>query len=73
MLHRVAYLYKYADTDTFKKLRVHFIHAADTKIRVWSFGLVSEQLYVVKRIESAILPVDHVDSMQEFKDVANMM
>ncbi|KAL9549655.1 hypothetical protein MBANPS3_005113 [Mucor bainieri] len=73
MLHRVAYLYEYADADTFKKLRVYFVHAADTKIRVWSFGLVSEQLYVLERIGSAILPVDHIDSMQEFKDVTNMM
>lgn len=40
----------YADVDIFFKLRVYFIHAAGEKIRLWSFGLVSKELYVFNRI-----------------------
>lgn len=73
MLHKVAYSYIYADADIFLKLRVYFIHAAGEKIRLWSFGLVSKELYAFYRIRSAVLPVNHVDSKEGFKGITNMM
>lgn len=73
MLHKVAYSYIYADADIFLKLKVYFIHAAGEKIRLWSFRLVSKELYVFNRIRSAVLPVNHVDSKEEFEGITNMM
>ncbi|CAO3627515.1 unnamed protein product [Mucor hiemalis] len=73
MLHKIAYCYEYADADIFKKLKVYFIHAADERIRFWSFGLVSEQLYIFDRVGSAVLPMDHVGTKKEFMDITNMM
>ncbi|KAI8977632.1 hypothetical protein BDF20DRAFT_820631, partial [Mycotypha africana] len=73
MLHKIAFCYEYANVDLFKKLKVYFIHAAYKRIRFWYFGLVSEQLYVLDRVGSALLPIQHVGSKKEFMDVTNMM
>lgn len=56
-----------------KKLKVYFIHAADERIRFWSFGLVSEQLYIFDRVGSAVLPMDHVGTKKQFMDITNIM
>ncbi|KAI9363184.1 hypothetical protein BD770DRAFT_380965 [Pilaira anomala] len=73
MLHGLAYSYIYADADIFFKLKVYFIHAYDKKIRLRSFGLVSKELYIFRRIRSEVLPVNHVDSEEEIKGITNMM
>ncbi|KAI9248924.1 hypothetical protein BY458DRAFT_445593, partial [Sporodiniella umbellata] len=73
MLHKVAYSYIYADADIFLKLKVYFIHAAGEKIRLWSFGLVSKELYAFYRIRSAVLPVNHADFKEGLKGITNMM
>lgn len=73
MIHKAAYSYIYADADIFFKLKVYFIHAAGEKIHLWSFGLVGKELYVFHRIQSAVLPLNHVNSKEEFKDITNMM
>lgn len=73
ILHKVAYSYIYADADIFLKLKVYFIHPAGEKIRLWFFGLVSRELYVIYRIRSTVLPANYVDSKEEFEGITNMM
>ncbi|KAG2200151.1 hypothetical protein INT47_012432 [Mucor saturninus] len=53
MLHTIAYKYVYADADIFMRLKVYFVHPTKNRIRVWTFGLVDKELYVLNRIKSA--------------------
>lgn len=73
MIHKTAYSYIYADVYFFLKFKVYFIHAARKKIRLWSFGLVNKELYVLNRIQSAVLPTSNVESKKKVEDITNMM
>ncbi|KAI8081923.1 uncharacterized protein B0P05DRAFT_578882 [Gilbertella persicaria] len=73
MLHKVAYCYEYADADIFKKLKVYFVHAAEERLRLWSFGLVQKELYIFNRVRSANLSLTHIGSKENFMDVTNLM
>ncbi|KAG1454505.1 hypothetical protein G6F46_001860 [Rhizopus delemar] len=73
MLHMVAYNYIYADVDIFKQLKICFVHAANNRIRLWSFSLVSKELYVLNRITSSTLPTDHSNSKDDLMNTTNTM
>ncbi|KAI7880278.1 uncharacterized protein EV154DRAFT_46429 [Mucor mucedo] len=60
MLHTIAYKCIHADIEVFKKAQVFFIHAAQTRLRLWSFGLVDKELYVLNRVDSVVLPVEDI-------------
>ncbi|KAI8092363.1 uncharacterized protein B0P05DRAFT_583618 [Gilbertella persicaria] len=72
MLHKIAHKYVYADIDIFKQLKVCFVHAANNKIRLWAFCLVSKQLYILNRIDSSVLPTDSSNAENDLKGMTNL-
>lgn len=75
MLHTIAHQFIYADINVYQKLKICFVHAAQDRIRLWSFCLVSEELYILNRVDSAVLPTSHSNSDKfkaDFKDLTNI-
>ncbi|KAG1640971.1 hypothetical protein G6F44_006296 [Rhizopus delemar] len=67
LLHTVAYKYAYADIVIFNQLKVCFVHAANDKVRLWAFCLVSKELYVLNRADSSMLPTDPSKAENDFR------
>lgn len=73
MLHTIAYRFIYADIEVFKKLQICFVHAAQDRIRIWSFRLIDKELYVLNRVDSAVLPISHSDKFEDqFTNLVNL-
>ncbi|KAK4518517.1 uncharacterized protein ATC70_008735 [Mucor velutinosus] len=73
MLHTIAHQFVHADIQTFQKLKICFLHAAQDRIRLWTFCLLDKELYVLNRVDSAVLPVSHSEDFQnQFMHVTNL-
>ncbi|CAO3637420.1 unnamed protein product [Mucor hiemalis] len=73
MLHTVAYKYIHCDIQLFKKLNIFFVHAAQDRVRLWSFCLIEKELYVLNRVDTAILPTGYSGEFKdEFKHLVNL-
>lgn len=72
LLHTVAYKYAYADIVIFNQLKVCFVHAANDKVRLWAFCLVSKELYVLNRADSSMLPTDPSKAENDFRSMTNL-
>lgn len=73
MLHTIAHQFVHADIQVFKKLKICFIHAAQDRIRLWSFCLIDKELYVLNRVDSAVVPTSNSDRFKaDFMHLANL-
>ncbi|KAI9488790.1 hypothetical protein BDB00DRAFT_771874 [Zychaea mexicana] len=57
MLRTVAHIYEYASFNTFKKLKVHFLHGHGTAIRHWSMSVQSPGIFVMNKEQKVEVPV----------------
>lgn len=73
MLHTIAYEFVHANSQLLYQLKICFIHAHQNQIRLWSFGLVGEQLYVLSRVDSATVPTSYCSTFKnDFMRLSNI-
>lgn len=64
MLHTIAHQFVHANIQVYQKLKICFVHAAQDRIRLWSFYLIDKELYVLNRVDSAVLPTSNSDQFK---------
>ncbi|CAO3670687.1 unnamed protein product [Rhizopus stolonifer] len=73
MLHNIAHRFVHADIQVYQKLKICFVHAAQDRIRLWSFCLIDRELYVLNRVDSTVLPTSNSDQFKaEFMRLTNL-
>lgn len=73
MLHTIAHQFVHADIQVYQKLKICFVHAAQDRVILWSFCLIDKKLYLLNRVDSAVLPTSHSDQFKtEFMRFANL-
>ncbi|KAI7858097.1 hypothetical protein BDC45DRAFT_434229 [Circinella umbellata] len=73
MLKTIADKYNYASFDSFKKLKLYFIHAHTKHLRLWSISCPVPNLFVINREDKCSIPVSFNDDTKNLFDYIGFM
>ncbi|KAG2221102.1 hypothetical protein INT45_008623 [Circinella minor] len=57
ILKNIAYKNPYASYEYFSRIKIHLIHAYDTRVRHWSMTSPKQGIYIMTREQTAKIPV----------------
>ncbi|KAI7874548.1 hypothetical protein K492DRAFT_137713 [Lichtheimia hyalospora FSU 10163] len=58
MIRTLAQKYNKGSLETFRKLRIHFLHAHGDAIRHWTLSAQEQNVYIMNKEQKVIVPVD---------------
>ncbi|KAF7731266.1 hypothetical protein EC973_000682 [Apophysomyces ossiformis] len=65
VLRYTASRYCHASFDTFKKLKIHFVHALGSAIRQWTMSVIAEGVYLMHKVDKAEIPMSLPNSSND--------
>ncbi|KAI9340614.1 hypothetical protein BD770DRAFT_422260 [Pilaira anomala] len=58
MMRTIAQTYNKGTIDTFRKLKIHFLHGHGDAIRHWSMSMQTQGVFLMNKEQKAVVPVD---------------